>query len=154
VIKSLTASPKIDVSELTERMMENSIGFEVSIDQPYEKAVELVMEALKAEGFGVLTEIDVKATLKKKLDQDFRPYVILGACNPPLAHQALSAAPEVGMMLPCNVTVEANSPTQSIVRILDPKIMMGVGAFGENAVLIEVAQQAHEKLARVAQSLG
>jgi uncharacterized protein (DUF302 family) len=136
-------------------MMKNDIGFEIKIKQPYEKAVELVIAALKAEGFGVLTEINVKATLKEKLDQDFRPYVILGACNPPLAHKALSAAPEVGMMLPCNVTVEADlsSSDQSIVRILDPKFMMGIEAFGENPVLSEVSRQAHEKLARVAQSL-
>lgn len=136
--------------------MENGIGFEVKLDQPFDRAVDLVTQALKDEGFGVLTEINVKATLKKKLDQDFRPYVILGACNPPLAHKALSAAPEVGMMLPCNVTVEAdpNLPDHSIVRILDPKFMMGVGAFRENSALTEVAQEAHDKLARVAQSLA
>lgn len=133
-------------------MVEN-IGFEVKMDQPYEKTVELVTEALKKEGFGILTEINVKATLKKKLDEDFRPYVILGACNPPLAHKALLAAPEVGMMLPCNVTVEASDEGGSIVHILDPKFMMGVGAFNENAALQAVAEQAHEKLARVAQSL-
>ena len=134
--------------------MTENIGFEIKLDQPYEKAVELVTEALKKEGFGVLTEINVKATLKKKLDEDFRPYIILGACNPPLAHKALLAAPEVGMMLPCNVTVEANDVGGSIVHILDPKLMMTVGAFGDNAALKEVAEQAHEKLARVAQSLG
>jgi uncharacterized protein (DUF302 family) len=130
------------------------IGFEVEMDQPYDEAIDLVTQALKAEGFGVLTEIDVKATLKKKLDTDFRPYVILGACNPPLAHKALNAAPEVGMMLPCNVTVEARDDGGSIVRILDPKFMMGVGTFGENPALKEVAAQAHEKLGRVAHSLG
>lgn len=134
--------------------MTENIGFEIKLEQPYEKAVELVTEALKNEGFGVLTEINVKATLKKKLDEDFRPYVILGACNPPLAHKALLAAPEVGMMLPCNVTVEASNEGGSIVHILDPKFMMSVGAFDENATLREVAEQAHEKLERVAQSLG
>lgn len=134
--------------------MKAQIGFEVEIKQPYEETIELVTQALKAEGFGVLTEIDVKATLKKKLDVDFRPYAILGACNPPLAHQALQAAPEVGLMLPCNVTVEASETGGSIVRILDPKIMMGVGAFGENPALVEVANQAYEKLARVAKALA
>ena len=134
--------------------MTNKIGFEVKMEQSYEEAVGLVTDALKAEGFGVLTEIDVKATLKKKLDADFRPYVILGACNPPLAYQALSSQPEVGMMLPCNVTVEASNDGGSIIRILDPKMVMGVGVFGENPALSDVAAQAHEKLARVAQSLS
>jgi uncharacterized protein (DUF302 family) len=129
------------------------VGFEVKLDKPYEEAIDLVTQALKTEGFGVLTEIDVKATLKKKLDADFRPYVILGACNPPLAHKALSAAPEVGMMLPCNVTVEARGDSNAIVRILDPKVMIAVGAFADNPALAEVAEQAHEKLSRVAQVL-
>jgi len=135
-------------------MMTNKIGFEVHVNQPYNKTIVLVTEALKTEGFGVLTEIDVKATLKKKLDTDFRPYVILGACNPPLAHKALLATPEVGMMLPCNVTVEASDENSSIVRILDPKFMMAMGSLGENPALTEVAEQAHEKLMRVAQALG
>lgn len=133
--------------------MTDSVGFEIKMKQNYEEAVDLVTDALKAEGFGVLTEIDVKSTLKKKLDMDFRPYVILGACNPPLAYQALSSQPEVGMMLPCNVTVEAGEFGGSIVRILDPKMMMSVGAFGENDLLIDVATKAHEKLSRVAESL-
>ena len=133
--------------------MVDSIGFEVEMKQNYEDAVELVKNALKTEGFGVLTEIDVKATLKKKLDTDFRPYVILGACNPPLAYQALSSQSEVGMMLPCNVTVEENDDGGSTVRILDPKIMMSVGNFGENALLGDVAAKAYEKLSRVVESL-
>ena len=133
--------------------MTDSIGFEVKMKQNYEDAVELVTDSLKAEGFGVLTEIDVKETLKKKLDMDFRPFVILGACNPPLAYQALSSQPEVGMMLPCNVTVEASEDGGSIVRILDPKMMMSLGEFGENASLIDVATKAHEKLSRVAENL-
>ena len=133
--------------------MVDPIGFEVEMKQNYEDAVELVKNALKTEGFGVLTEIDVKATLKKKLDTDFRPYVILGACNPPLAYQALSSQPEVGMMLPCNVTVEESEDGGSTVRILDPKIMMSVGELGKNATLIDVATKAYEKLSRVAESL-
>ena len=84
----------------------DEISFEVSLDFPYEKAVDLVIDALKSEGFGVLTKIDVKVTIKEKLDKDFRSYIIIGACNPPLAHRALSIEPAVGLMLPCNVTVE------------------------------------------------
>jgi uncharacterized protein (DUF302 family) len=134
--------------------MPDQIGFVVKKEQPYQDVVVLVIEALKAEGFGVLTEIDVKATLKKKIDVDFRPYVILGACNPPLAYQALSSQPEVGMMLPCNVTVEADGNGGSIIRILDPKTMMMVGALGDDPTLRDVAAQAHEKLKRVAKSLS
>lgn len=88
-------------------MSTQRIAFEILLDAPYEKAVELVSAALKAEGFGVLTRIDVRATLKEKLDAEFRPYAILGACNPSLAHRALLHDAEVGLMLPCNVTVEA-----------------------------------------------
>ena len=89
------------MTELTQ----TAIGTMVRLNTDYESALERVIGALKAEGFGVLTEIDVKETFKKKLDVDFRPYKILGACNPPLAHRALSVAPEVGLLLPCNVTV-------------------------------------------------
>ena len=105
--------------------MIDQIGFEVKMDQPYEVAVKLVTEALKTEGFGVLTEINVKATLKKKLDVEFRPYVILGACNPPLAYQALTAQPEVGMMLPCNVTVEEGVSGGSVVREQYGELVLG-----------------------------
>lgn len=129
------------------------LGFEVQLNQPYESAIEQVTAALKVEGFGVLTRVDVKATLKEKLGQDFRPYVILGACNPPLAQRALSSQAEVGLMLPCNVTVEEINPGSCVVRIANPVMMMTVGRLGENPQLVEVAQSAYEKLERVAQAL-
>jgi len=102
-------------------------GFTADVAVPYESAVQLTREALAASGFGVLTEIDVKATLKKKLDADFRPYVILGACNPPLAHRALTHELPIGLLLPCNVVVYAGeAPGTSVVAVLDPVVQLGV----------------------------
>ena len=101
-------------------------GFEAPVPVPYEKAVALTKEALAASGFGVLTEIDVKATMKKKLDADFRPYTIMGACNPPLAHRALSSELPIGLLLPCNVIVYAgDEPDQSVVAVIDPVKQLG-----------------------------
>ena len=133
--------------------MSTELGFEVRISLPYAEAIEAVTGALKAEGFGVLTRIDVKATMKEKLNADFRPYVILGSCNPPLAYRALSADAQVGLMLPCNVTVEELPDGSSLARIVNPIMMMNAGSLGENPELVEVAQVAYDKLSRVAQSL-
>jgi uncharacterized protein (DUF302 family) len=134
--------------------MNNELGFEVQLSDAYEAALEKVIAALKVEGFGVLTRIDVKATMKEKLGADFRPYTILGACNPPLAHQSLTADASVGLMLPCNVTVEADpAGSGSIVRIANPAAMLQVGTLGENAALVEVSEKAKAKLERVAAAL-
>ena len=129
------------------------IGFEVKLDLPYDAAVERVVTALKAEGFGVLTRIDVRATMKEKLGEEFRPYVILGACNPPLAHRALSQDAVVGLVLPCNVTVEQDPDGSSITRLANPELMMTVGSLQDNQALTEVAQEAKAKLERVAAAL-
>jgi uncharacterized protein (DUF302 family) len=121
----------------------------VQLGLPYEQALEKVTEALKSEGFGVLTRIDVKATLKEKLDADFRKYVILGACNPPLAHRALGADLDVGLLLPCNVVVyEENGG--SVVGIMDPIAMLGIIHKPE---IEDVANEARARLRRVIEAL-
>ena len=117
---------------------------------PYETAVDRATAALKAEGFGVLTEIDVQTTLKKKLDADFRKYIILGACNPALAHRALQTELEIGLLLPCNVIVYEDDADHSIVSIVDPLAMLGIG---DNAGLEPIAQEAGTRLERVLASL-
>ncbi len=127
-----------------------SIGLTVHLPIPYEQAIGRATDALKAEGFGVLTEIDVKATMKKKLDVDFRRYVILGACNPPLAHQALSASLDIGLLLPCNVIVYEEGEG-SVVSLVDPMSMMRMtGVEG----LDEMAQEARQRLERVRDTLA
>jgi uncharacterized protein (DUF302 family) len=110
-----------------------------------------VRDALKKEGFGVLTEIDVKSTLKQKLDVDFRPYKILGACNPPLAHQALSEETEIGLLLPCNVIVyEGDEAGTSVVSILDPELQLAIAG---RADLAPVARDVRERMERVLAAL-
>jgi len=104
-----------------------SYGFKRVVSLPLEEADARVREELMKEGFGILTEIDVKATLKEKLDVDFRPYKILGACNPPLAHQALSSETDIGLLLPCNVVVyEGDDAGTSVVGVLDPGVQLGI----------------------------
>jgi uncharacterized protein (DUF302 family) len=124
-------------------------GYRTRLDMPFEEAVERTTAALKEEGFGVLTEIDVKATLKKKLDADFRKYVILGACNPPLAHRALQAELDIGLLLPCNVIVYEENDG-SVVSIVDPLSMLGVV---EKPQLEPVAREAQTRLRRVIEAL-
>jgi uncharacterized protein (DUF302 family) len=126
------------------------LGIFIRLNTDYETALAQTVDALKAEGFGVLTEIDVKETMKKKLGVDFTPYKILGACNPPLAHRALTIAPEVGLLLPCNVVVRQVEEGVSEVSLVDPLGMMAVVGKPELQV---VAQEARTKLERVASSL-
>jgi len=116
----------------------------------YDEARESVTRALSDEGFGVLSEIDVKATLKKKLDAEFRPYVILGACNPPLAHRALQAEPQLGIMLPCNVVVQ-QADEGAVVSAINPRAMFGMI---ENPELETVMGEVDRKLRKVLDTLG
>ena len=124
-------------------MFETSYGLKVDLTLPYDAAVERATEALKQEGFGVLTTIDVKQTLKQKLDRDFRRYVILGACNPVLAHQALSAELDIGLLLPCNVIVYEREPGTSTVAAMAPLPAMGLIG---NPDVVDVATQADARL--------
>ena len=100
-----------------------------------------------------MTRIDVKATLKEKLNADFRPYIILGACNPPLAHRALSQDAVAGLLLPCNITVEEETEGKSVVRLANPEAMLTIGNLEGDPVLLEVAQEARSRLERVAEAL-
>jgi uncharacterized protein (DUF302 family) len=131
-------------------MRETEVAFETETGLPFEAAVEHCRQALTREGFGVLTEIDVQATLKKKLDVDREPFLILGACHPSSAHRALSAAPEVGVLLPCNVTVSVEDG-RTIVRAMNPAAAMGIL---KNPVLEEVAAEVGVALKRVVASVG
>lgn len=133
--------------------MSSEFGSEVRLAAPFAQAMERVQVALKAEGFGILSTIDVQAAFREKLGVNFRPYTILGACNPPLAHKALTASAEVGLMLPCNVTVEEESPGQSIVRIVHPAAMLGADPGAHPLAVREVAADAEARLARVTASL-
>jgi len=127
-----------------------SYYFSKTIDLSFDEAIARVIDELKKEGFGVLTEIDVKATLKKKLDVDFRNYRILGACNPPFAHQALLAEEQIGLMLPCNVVVQEAENGRTIVSAIDPEASMQAV---ENDSLGVVAQQVKAKLQKMIESV-
>jgi uncharacterized protein (DUF302 family) len=129
------------------------MGQSVTLHGDFEAAIERVTEALKQEGFGVLTRIDVDKAFKEKIGVDFRRYAILGACNPNLAHTALSARPEIGLLLPCNVTVEQEGDDIT-VRFVDPEMMMSVGELGELDVIKTLADDAKGRLTRAATALA
>ena len=127
-----------------------SFGIQKTLDIDFDDALAKIPEALKAEGFGVLTEIDVKATLKKKIDVDFRRYRILGACNPPFAHKALQHSLDVGMLMPCNVIVYETDDGKTVVSAVDPMQTMAAQGDPEMAPLADAVKQ---KLQRVVDSL-
>jgi uncharacterized protein (DUF302 family) len=129
-------------------MQETAVAFEAKTSAPFAETVERCRQALGKEGFGVLTEIDVQATLKKKLDVDREPYLILGACHPPSAHRALTASPEVGVLLPCNVCVSVEGG-QTVVRAMNPDSAMSLI---KNPEVGEVAREVAAALRRVVQS--
>jgi uncharacterized protein (DUF302 family) len=130
--------------------MKSGLGLNAQVRAPFGAVVGRVTEALKAEGFGVLTEIDVKETMKKKLGEEYSPYTILGACNPHIAHRALQIAPEIGLLLPCNVVVRQLDAEKTEVSIVNPMDMMGIIGKPE---LEPVASEAHQRLQRVVKAL-
>jgi uncharacterized protein (DUF302 family) len=134
--------------------MSKQLGFTVEVPLSFDAALDRVREALKHEGFGVLTEIDLRAAFREKLGRDFRPYVILGACNPPLAFEAISADASVGLLLPCNVTVEWIADGRTNVRLTDPEALLSTVALEGAPELASVAHDAHERMVRVTKDLS
>lgn len=130
--------------------MQTEFGFGKTVDMSFDEAVDRVTSRLSDEGFGVLTEIDVAQTMKKKLGEEMPPYRILGACNPQLAHQAISMMPEIGLLLPCNVVVREDGEGAVHVSFLDPEAMLGLAGADE---LGPFASEVSERLQRVMQAL-
>lgn len=131
----------------------NDMSHDLRLDCRHEEAIERITEALAAEGFGVLSRIDVHEKFREKLDEEFRPYTILGACNPGLARTALGAAPEIGLLLPCNVTVEQDGH-DVLVRIVDAERMLEMGGYGGDPEVARVGHEADQRLRRVAEALS
>jgi uncharacterized protein (DUF302 family) len=125
-------------------MQDTAYGIKITIPLPYSAAVRRTTDALKDQGFGVLTTIDVRQTLKEKLNRSFREYVILGACNPPLADRALNAELEIGLLLPCNVIVYEAGPDTSVVAVMAPRAALDI--VGDNPELSKVAFEADQRL--------
>ena len=132
--------------------MNENLVFEVNLPLPYDKALMAVEAAFKVEGFGILTHVDVRATFQEKLNEEFRPFSIIGVCKPSFAHRLLKVEPRIGLLLPCKVTVEAAESGNSIVRIINPQNMV-VLAIGDDPEIERVAGEAEASIRRVVQEL-
>lgn len=133
--------------------MAKDLGFEIELPSGFRAAVSHVKDALTHEGFGILTEIDLQAAFREKLGREFRPYLILGACNPPLAFSAISADPAVGLLLPCNVTVESVGDERTVVRLTNPEALLAAAAVADSPELAAVARDARDRMVRVEETL-
>ena len=133
-------------------MMNNTLVFEMQLPLPYKKAINAVEDAFKQEGFGIITQIDAQSTFNEKLNENFRPFGIIGICKPSLAHRLLKVEPKMGLLLPCKVTVEAVEESESIIRIINPRYMVILG-IGDDPEIEKVAQEAEASIRRVVQIL-
>ena len=133
--------------------MAKNLGFDIELPFGFSEATSRVKDALKQEGFGILTEIDLQAAFREKLGREFRPYLILGACNPPLAFSAVSADPAVGLLLPCNVTVESVAEHRTMVRLTNPAALLATASLEASPELASVARDASEGMGRVTDTL-
>ncbi len=129
------------------------MSFDLHLELGLEESIDQITAALKVEGFGILTRIDVHTTFKQKIDEDFREYVILGSCNPRIAWKAFNHDARVGLLLPCNVTVEAAARGGYDVSIIHPDLLLGAMGFGEDPVFAAIHEEALDRLGRVAKSL-
>jgi uncharacterized protein (DUF302 family) len=134
--------------------MKETLGFDIELPLAFSDAVGRVKDALKQEGFGILTEIDLQAAFREKLGREFRPYTILGACNPPLAFSAVTADPAVGLLLPCNVTLESIDAHRTMVRLTKPDALLATASLEASPELASVARDASERMGRVTATLN
>jgi uncharacterized protein (DUF302 family) len=147
---SISSAARALLASSMERSMKNRYGFGKTVDLDFDTALKRVAEELAREGFGILTEIDVQATLKKKLNADMRPYRILGACNPPFAQRAIGAEASIGLLLPCNVVVREDDSGKVQVEFLDPDVMVQLVDRAEvHGIAAEVRQRLQRALAAV-----
>ena len=133
--------------------MPQNLGFDIELPFGFSDAAARVKDALKHEGFGILTEIDLQAAFREKLGREFRPYLILGACNPSLAFAAISSDPSVGLLLPCNVTIEFLDERRTFVRLTNPEALLGGAALDSSPELAGVARDGSDRMARVSNAL-
>ena len=129
------------------------MSYDAELSMTFDRAIGQVTAALQAEGFGVISRIDMHTTLKEKIDKEIPPHTILGACNPALAHKAVSTLPEASLMLPCNVTIQQEGDVV-VVRVVSPEAMMAAAGLSDNPVIKEVGDEANIRLKRVAESLS